>query len=140
MRRRLYLGSYPTGNTRDSGVKLRVEEEDGRVVYGTRDQSEGERIGSHPGSCTCSQDSSGVLAVKDETGKAICYYEPGEFQVVGDEESGLLHIHRTGEWSLEKAQQLEPKEMEEAEDSRFAREDEDARPQCEHAGGLEGAE
>jgi hypothetical protein len=58
------------------------------------------------------------MAVKDETGKALCYYEPGEFQVVADEESGLLHVHKLGEWDLARSQEIEPEEMEE--DSRFA--------------------
>jgi hypothetical protein len=58
------------------------------------------------------------MAVKDEDGDVICRYEPNEYRVVQDEEGGLLHIHRTGEWNLERNQEIEP-EQEEAEDTRM---------------------
>src|SRR5262245_49170809 len=121
MRRRLYLGEVPTSSTADHGVKLRVEDENGEeILYAggdCQDQSNGEHVGSHPASCTCSQDTSGEMTVRDKNGDPICRYEPAEFSVTQDEEGNLIHVHRLGEWSLEKNQQIEP---EPAEDERYA--------------------
>jgi len=79
-----------------------------------RDQSaggtRGQHVGTHPAACKFSQDSTGRLSVHSPGGDLVAAYEPATYQTVEDN-AGLVHVYRTGDYDPVEAMRIEPKRI-----------------------------